>query len=105
MPGLVFVSKVLYIYLPDCVDRYAARNDIEERRTMKKTIAALCAGAALAFVLGSVPAFANGGDFFNELSESWGANSDTGTPYFGYFRDAEGQAIARAIVTANPQDD
>jgi hypothetical protein len=71
---------------------------------MKKTIAALCAGAALAFVLGSVPAFANGGDFFNELSESWGANSDTGTPYFGYVRDARGKAIARAIVTATVQD-
>ena len=48
----------------------------------------------------SVPAFANGGDFFNELSESWGANSDTGVPFFGWVRDAKGKPIARAIVTA-----
>jgi len=71
---------------------------------MQKTTALLCAGAALAFVLGAAPAFANGGDFFNELSESWGANVDTGTPYFGYVRDARGRAIPRAIVTATVQD-
>ena len=58
-------------------------------------IAALLASAAL-----SVPAFANGGDFFNELSESWGANADTGVPFFGWVRDAKGKAIPRAIVTA-----
>ena len=46
------------------------------------------------------PALANGGDFFNELSESWGANADTGTPFFGWVRDAKGKPIARAIVTA-----
>src|SRR6202795_476330 len=55
----------------------------------------LAASAAL-----SVPAFANGGDFFNELSESWGANSDTGVPFFGWVRDVKGKAIPRAIVTA-----
>jgi hypothetical protein len=54
--------------------------------------------AASAFV--SLPAFANGGDFFNELSESWGANSDTGVPFFGWVRDSKGKAIPRAIVTA-----
>src|SRR5438552_11462313 len=54
--------------------------------------------AASAFV--SLPAMANGGDFFNELSESWGANNDTGVPYFGWVRDAKGKAIPRAIVTA-----
>jgi len=48
----------------------------------------------------SLPAFANGGDFFNELSESWGSNSDTGVPFFGWVRDAHGKAIPRAIVTA-----
>jgi hypothetical protein len=46
------------------------------------------------------PALANGGDFFNELSESWGANADTGTPFFGWVRDSKGKPIARAIVTA-----
>jgi hypothetical protein len=52
----------------------------------------------------SLPAFANGGDFFNELSESWGANADTGVPYFGWVRDARGKAIPRAIVTATVTD-
>jgi len=59
---------------------------------------ALLGIAASAFM--SVPAMANGGDFFNELSESWGANNDTGVPYFGWVRDSKGKAIARAIVTA-----
>jgi hypothetical protein len=54
--------------------------------------------AASAFI--SLPAFANGGDFFNELSESWGANADTGVPFFGWVRDVRGKAIPRAIVTA-----
>lgn len=54
--------------------------------------------AASAFI--SLPAFANGGDFFNELSESWGSNADTGVPFFGWVRDLKGKAIPRAIVTA-----
>jgi hypothetical protein len=73
---------------------------------MQKTIPVLCASAALALaasVLVTVPASANGGDFFNELSESWGANVDTGTPFFGFVRDARGRAIPRAIVTATVQ--
>jgi len=41
---------------------------------------------------------------FNELSESWGANADTGVPFFGWVRDAKGKPIARAIVTATVQD-
>ena len=53
-----------------------------------------------ASTLVSLPALANGGDFFNELSESWGANADTGTPFFGWVRDSKGKPIARAIVTA-----
>ncbi len=63
---------------------------------------ALIGGIALAALVAGVsaPAFANGGDFFNELSESWGANSDTGTPFFGWVRDAKGKPIPRAIVTA-----
>jgi hypothetical protein len=52
----------------------------------------------------TLPAFANGGDFFNELSESWGANADTGVPFFGWVRDAKGKAIPRAIVTATVQN-
>src|SRR3954469_694597 len=56
--------------------------------------------AAISFVS---PALANGGDFFNELAESWGANADTGTPFFGFVRDARGRPIPRAIVTATVQ--
>ena len=56
--------------------------------------------ALVAFAASAIPAFANGGDFFNELSESWGSNADTGVPYFGWVRDAKGKAIPRAIVTA-----
>src|SRR5262245_8065967 len=73
---------------------------------MQKTISVLCASAALALtasVLVSVPASANGGDFFNELAESWGSNVDTGTPFFGFVRDQRGRAIPRAIVTATVQ--
>ena len=73
---------------------------------MQKTISVLCASAALALaasVLVTVPASANGGDFFNELAESWGANADTGTPFFGFVRDARGKPIPRAIVTATVQ--
>jgi hypothetical protein len=73
---------------------------------MQKTISVLCASAALALaasVLVTVPASANGGDFFNELAESWGANVDTGTPFFGFVRDERGRAIPRAIVTATVQ--
>jgi hypothetical protein len=73
---------------------------------MQKTISVLCASAALALaasVLVTVPASANGGDFFNELAESWGSNVDTGTPFFGFVRDARGKAIPRAIVTATVQ--
>jgi hypothetical protein len=70
---------------------------------MNRTKSLILAGgiAALAFAASAtLPAFANGGDFFNELSESWGANADTGVPYFGWVRDAKGKAIPRAIVTA-----
>src|SRR6267142_3181583 len=74
---------------------------------MKAKLIGLGGIAILGFAasaLFSLPAMANGGDFFNELSESWGANSDTGVPYFGYVRDARGKAIPRAIVTATVQD-
>lgn len=66
-------------------------------RTLIGVAAALGLAASAAI---SVPALANGGDFFNELSESWGANVDTGVPFFGWVRDARGKAIPRAIVTA-----
>ena len=66
---------------------------------MKSLIGIAVLGLAASAVV-SLPALANGGDFFNELSESWGANADTGVPFFGWVRDAKGKAIPRAIVTA-----
>ena len=47
-----------------------------------------------------VPAFANGGDFFEELSATWQTNADEGVPYFGFVRDANGKLIPNATVTA-----
>ncbi len=72
---------------------------------MFRTLTMLGGAAVLAIAASvSVPAMANGGDFFNELSESWGANADTGTPFFGWVRDAKGKPIPRAIVTATVQE-
>jgi hypothetical protein len=72
---------------------------------MIRTMTLLGGAAVLAITMSaSVPASANGGDFFNELSESWGANADTGVPFFGWVRDAKGKPIPRAIVTATVQD-
>jgi hypothetical protein len=61
-------------------------------------------GITALLLAASLPAFANGGDFFNELSESWGAHTDTGVPFFGWVRDVNGKAIPRAIVTATVQN-
>ena len=47
------------------------------------------------------PALANGGDFFEELSASWGQNnSDDGVPYFGLVRDSKGKMIPNASIMA-----
>jgi hypothetical protein len=55
--------------------------------------------AACAFA--AAPAVANGGDFFEELSATWGAyNADEGVPYFGVVRDSRGKVIAKASVMA-----
>jgi len=52
-------------------------------------------------VAGAVPAFANGGDFFEELSATWSAaNADSGLPYFGFIKDTKGKSIANATVAA-----
>ena len=41
-------------------------------------------GPLAALVAASAPAFANGGDFFEELSSNWNQNkSDDGLPFFG----------------------
>ncbi len=60
----------------------------------------LCTAAFASLVVGS-PAFANGGDFFEELNASWGQqNSDDGVPYFGFVRDSKGKTIPNASITA-----
>ena len=48
-----------------------------------------------------LPALANGGDFFEELSASWSAaNADSGLPYFGFIKDNKGKVIPNATVSA-----
>ena len=60
--------------------------------------------AGLAFAAGlvvSLPAFANGGDFFEELAASWSiANADSGLPFFGFVKDSRGKSIPQASVMA-----
>lgn len=59
-------------------------------------------GLALVVAGASCPAFANGGDFFEELSATWSAanNSDEGVSYFGFVRDNRGKLIANASISA-----
>jgi len=58
-------------------------------------------GCALGTVLTfSSPAFANGGDFFEEMMANFHDNSDDGVPYFGFVRDSKGKVIPEAVVTA-----
>jgi len=55
----------------------------------------------VALVAVASPAFANGGDFFEELSASWSQNnSDDGVPYFGTVRDSKGKMIPNASIMA-----
>ena len=48
---------------------------------------------AIAAAAVCAPAFANGGDFFEELSATWQTNADEGVPYFGFVRDGEGTSL------------
>jgi hypothetical protein len=58
-------------------------------------------GLAAAFGCAAAPAFANGGDFFEELAATWNsANADEGVPYFGFIKDNKGRGIAGAAVSA-----
>jgi hypothetical protein len=65
-----------------------------------KILTALPVAVAAIGVLASASAFANGGDFFEELSATWQNNSDEGVPYFGLVRDSRGKLIPNATVTA-----
>ena len=64
-------------------------------------LSALAGFVAAASVAVCPPAFANGGDFFEELAASWSiANADSGLPFFGFVRDSRGKAIEKASVMA-----
>jgi hypothetical protein len=61
-------------------------------------LAALGVAASMACAL---PAFANGGDFFEELAASWSlTNADSGVPFFGFVKDSRGKNIPKASVMA-----
>lgn len=60
----------------------------------------LAVGVVAAALLAATPSFANGGDFFEELSANWKDNNDNGVPYFGFVRDSKGKFIPNASVTA-----
>src|ERR1041385_6020896 len=60
-------------------------------------ILACALGASL---IVSAPAFANGGDFFEEMMANMHDNSDDGVPYFGFVRDSKGKVIPEATIKA-----
>jgi hypothetical protein len=56
--------------------------------------------ALIGAVLVAAPAFANGGDFFDEFVTAAGQpRPNVGSPFFGFVRDQHGKAIPRAMVT------
>ena len=66
-----------------------------------RSLTAVCIAAlAVAAAFSGGPAFANGGDFFEELSATWQNNSDEGLPFFGFVRDQKGKLVPNATVTA-----
>jgi hypothetical protein len=60
--------------------------------------------ASIAFAACAIavaPAFANGGDFFEELTATWSAaNADSGVPFFGVVKDKKGKLIGNVSVKA-----
>jgi len=69
--------------------------------SMSARLSGMAGLAAAACMIVSLPAFANGGDFFEELAASWAsANADSGLPFFGFVRDSRGKVIANASVMA-----
>lgn len=56
---------------------------------------ALVAGLSM-----SLPALANGGDFFEEMMANMQSNADDGVPYFGFVRDSKGKTIPHATIMA-----
>ena len=61
----------------------------------------IAVAAMTASLIGSAPALANGGDFFEELSSTWNAaNADEGVPYFGSVKDTRGRMVGNVAITA-----
>lgn len=70
-------------------------------RPVSSLLVRAAGGVALAAALAlSLPAHANGGDFFEEMMANFHNNSDDGVPYFGFVRDSKGKVIPEATVTA-----
>ena len=68
---------------------------------MRTRCCALLAVIAVALCAAAVPASANGGDFFEELSSNWhSADPEAGQPYFGFVKDTKGRGIAGAAISA-----
>ena len=67
---------------------------------MRKTCSS-AAMLALALCLTAPAAYANGGDFFEELSATWdSAHADSGVPYFGVAKDTKGKFLAGVAIMA-----
>jgi hypothetical protein len=72
---------------------------MEARSSLPNSCGGLVVLAAI--LIAPYSAFANGGDFFEELSSNWNQNkSDEGVPYFGFVRDSKGKTIPNATITA-----
>ena len=70
---------------------------------MDRTGKRIAVAGMTAFAVGlyAMPAFANGGDFFQEFADQMAEGSaDIGPSYFGFVRDARGRTIQGASVTA-----
>jgi len=68
----------------------------------KRSLMSVAAVAFACAMAASIPAFANGGDFFAELAESMAEynNPDVGPFYFGFVRDVSGRTVPNASVSA-----
>lgn len=59
------------------------------------------AGALLAAMsFASLPALANGGDFFAEMQAHFEFNPEVGPQFFGFIRDENGRVVPNAVVSA-----
>lgn len=77
---------------------WGMEREMNRNRVLMPVAAVAFAGAMVVVV----PAFANGGDFFQELAESlaYDKNPDEGPFYFGFVRDVNGRVVPNATVSA-----